>query len=1054
MPSSFRFLLLIFVAVAVLNLQTSAFAQIRDRAAVSLTFDDLPESGAASTADTGKAGKVAEVVSLSKAPSRITSAFVTGSAGYSLILDPAFQQQVVIAHSDDISRPDAVTISGLFASLIPLNDATFHGLFAKRKVGGGDTTNYGINFHPGNDVFQVYINDSTGYKVANYSVKATIGYRRRVHISACFDSGDAPGADADADADDVRIRLFVNGQAATPATAVGDLVDGNAGWLQDISLSKCVNDSPLTFGSSFTDGELTRMICDDIHLFAESLSDDDAKALFAEVAGVSSAEITAEQGAVADAAQMQPEIVRIVPHAAEIGKTTRMMVAGKNLENARLHTDVRGITVAAAEGGSAGLGVFDVTVDASVVPERSLIRCVTPAGVSNPIVISVDRVATHADGVFTEASPATTFPIAATGLIAGTEQKRLWFRGTANQKVVAEVEARRIGSRLDPVVEIRSQSGTPLALQWQQFDLNGDARASATLPADGLYFAEIHDLQFQVPGDSPWRLIVGDLPPDSLAFPATVASSSAALRTVGGNSVSEPVSVKNSSGQVSIDSGTTLLPLPALRTDAGVQVTEPMEGTFPATPVDATFTASPFPALLINGRITAAKEQDSILLTVTPKQTLHFSVAAKLLSSPLRAHLTLFNGDAAVAQNDGDSGASDPSLTFAVPDGVTQLRVQIRDLNNNGSAASIYRLLVARSDRQAFLVSTTDGALRLPLNGSIPLRLSVVRESPSFRYTGPVRLSVSGLPGVTIIPETIAASDQDQQVLAMVTRSVAGEATIAAGGQALTIGARAEGPEPVFSTTVRVETNSVPANSLTLPDNTLVAGPMESVPATIILDGIPPILLRGISTTIPVRVIPLTEQIPPVARFEMITTEPARREDPNKPDSPLKPVVSLEEFQFGPVTQGVFPLKVRVPLDTPSATIDAVISADYVAQPLAAVSGSKSWTAPILLFVDDAVMLMAPADPVKGVKTATVSINGTIHRHPLFTETVTIVLDGLPAGFTATPVALPADQTAFTVAVTIPEAAVAGEVPNLALRVQHANGNTISKPVSVKLIVE
>lgn len=1054
MPFSFRFATLVFVTFAALNPQISVSAEIRDRAVLSLTFDDLPESGTVSTADTGKAGKVADAVSLTKEPSRIPSAFVAGSAGYSLILDPARQQQIVIATSEDNSRPDAVTMSGLFASLLPLNDSAFHGLFAKRKAGGGDSTNYGINFNPSTDVFQVYVNDGTGYKVVSYSVKVAIGYRRRIHVAACFDAGDAPAADADADADDVRVRLFVNGQLATPAAAVGGLIEGNTGWLQDVSLSKCVSDAPLTVGSSFPDGELTRLICDDIHLFAESLSDDDAKTLFAEVAGASSAEITAEQGAVADAAQMQPEIVRIVPHAAEVGKTTRMIVAGKNLENARLHTDIRGITVAVAEGGNAGQGVFDVTVDPSVVPERSLIRCVTHAGVSNPLIISVDRVASHADGTFTEASPATTFPISSTGLIAGTEQKRLWFKGTANQKIVAEVEARRIGSRLDPVVEIRSQTGTPLALQWQQFDLSGDARAAATLPADGLYFAEVHDLQFQAPGGSPWRLIVGDLPPDSLAFPATVASSSAALRTVGGNSVSEPVSVKTSAGQVAIDSGTTLLALPSLRTDAGIQVTEPLEGTFPATPVDATFTASPFPALLVNGRISAAKEQDSLLLTVTPGQTLHFSVAARLLSSPLRAHLTLLNGDAAVAQNDGDSGASDPALTFAVPEGVTQLRVQIRDLNGNGSAASTYRLQVARSDRQAFVVSTTEGALRLPSNGSVPLRLSVVRQSPSFRYTGPIRLAVSGLPDVTIVPETVPASDQNQQILAMVTRSAAVDSANTAAGQALRIEARAEGPEPVFSTTVLIETASVPANSLTLPDSTLVTGPVESVPATIVLDGIPPILLRGISTTIPVRLIPLTEQIPPYVRFEMMTTEPARREDPNKPDSPLKPVVSLEEFQFGPVTQGTFPLKVRVPVDTPSTTIDAVISAEYVAQPLAASSGSKSWTAPILLFVDDAAAVIAPADPFKGAKTSTVNINGTIQRHPLFTEAVTVVLDGLPPGFTAAPVALAADQAAFTVAVTIPDAAAAGEVPNLTLRVQHANGNTISKPAAVQLIVE
>jgi len=1052
MPSGLRILVRFCCAVVVVNSQFAG-AQVRDRAVVSLTFDDLAESPA-TAADSGKAGKVSDAVSLTSAPSRILSAFVTGSPGYSLLLDPARQQQIVIPNSDDVSRPEAVTISGLFASLHPLNDATFRGLFAKRKPGTGDITNYGINFQPSSDNFQVYVNDGSGYKVANFSVKAVLGFRRRVHLTVSLDNADAPGADADTDVDDVRVRLFVNGAPATPTRTTGGFIEGTVCWLQDVTLAKCVSDTPLTIGSSFTNGEMMRLLCDEVHVFSEALSDEDAKALFAEVAGASAAEISAETGETVDTAALQPQITRISPHSAEVGKTTRMVVAGQNLAGAQLHTDIKGLTAVVVDGGNAGQALFDVAVDATAVSGRYLARCVTPAGVSNPMIISIDRVATHPDGTFTEANPATTFPVAASGLISGAEQKRVWFKGTAGQKLVAEIEARRIGSKLDPVVEIRSQTGTPLAIQWQQPDLTGDARTSIVLPADGLYFAEVHDLQFRAPGGSPWRLLLGDLPPSSLAFPSTVAAAATSVRSVGGDAVSEAVSVKTTSGQVTIESGSTLLPLPALRAEAGTQVIEPLEGTFPEAAVDATFTAAPFPALLISGRISVPKEKDTILLTVTPGQTLHFAAAAKQLSSPLRAHLSLLNGDAVVAQNDGDSGASDPSFSFTVPEAVTQLKVQVRDLNNKGSAASLYRLLVARSDRQAFLISTRDGALRLPLNGSVPLRLSIVRQSPSFKYSGPIRLSVKGVAGVSIVPETIAASDQNQDVLVMVTRSATANAADIANGQAITLEAKADGAEPVFSTAASVIVDAVPANSLTLPDTALIAGPAEAVPATILLDAVPPVLFRGISTTVSVRVIPLVEQVAPYVRFEMISTEPARREDPNKPDSPLKPLVGLEEFQFGPVAQGVFPLTIRVPSDTPSSTVDTVISADFVAHPLAPASGPRSWTAPLVLFVDDAVTLAASAEPLKAMKATTVNFSGSIRRHPLFTEPVTIMLDGLPQGYQATPATVAADQTAFSVAVMIPEAAAVGEVPNLSLRAQFATGATISKPSAVKLMIE
>ncbi len=1049
-----RSALMIAATMSFLCCSKSAIAQVRDRAIVNLTFDDLPDAAAA-TADSAQIGKVPDTATLSGQPSRIHSAFVNGSAGYSLMLDPSRKQQLFLPNSEDTSRPDAVTVSGLFASLQPLSSATYHGLFAKRKTEPGNNTNYGINFTPASDVLQVYVNDGTGFKAAHYSAKATIGYRRRVQLTMCMDNGDAPAADADADADDLRVRFFVNGQAATPTAATGGLVDGNVAWLQDVTLAKCVSDTPFTIGSSFTDGELTRLICDDVCLFSESLSDDDVKTLFTELAGASAAEITAEQGGGGETAAMQPAIARVTPHAMGIGKTTRVTVDGQYLEGAKLHCEVAGLAAAGAEGSSAGQAVFDIAVDPAVIPGRYLVRCVTTNGVSNPLVIAIDGLSTHVDSTFTEASPATAFPVAAAGVISGTEQKRLWFKGTANQRVVAEVEARRVGSKLDPVVEIRTQSGTPLAIQWQQSDLNGDARTVATLPADGLYFAEVHDLQFQAPGASPWRMIVGDLPPSSLAFPTMLTSAGGSILTLGRDAVSEPVVFKGTNGRLTIESGSPLLPLPALRTMPGAEITEPVEGIFPATPVDATFTTAPFSPLMINGRISAAKEQDSVLLTVTPGQTLHFSASARQIHSPLRAHLSLLNGDAIVAQNDGESGASDPSFSFVVPDAVTQLKVQIRDVTGKGSPAAAYRLLVGRADRIAFVLSSDDSSVRLPVNGSVPVVMNIVRQSPVFRYTGPIHLSLTGAPGISVIPDTLPASEQAQEIhFVMLTRTAEVTAESIAEGQGLTIEGRADGPDPAFSTTARLKIDSVPGDALTISDNAIVAGSAESISATVLLDAAPPVLLRGITTQLPVRVVPLTEQGRALARFELKTTEPDRREDPNKPDSALKPKVSLAEFQFGPVSQSRFPLTLQVPLDTPSATIDAVVSAEFVDQPLEATNGSKSWTAPISLFIDDALTLTSSAEPVKGTKTSTVVFSGLLQRHPLFSEPVTITLDGLPAGYAAAPVIVAPEQPEFAVSVTIPEAATAGEVPNLNLKVQQAGGNVISKPTVVRLIVE
>lgn len=1031
-----------------------AQAEVRERAVVNLSFDDLPNTGAiTTTSDVSKAGKLADAISLTQNPVRIRSPFISGDAGSSLLLDPAKKQQVVVANSEDVSRPDAVSVSGLFANLQSADANMYFGLFAKRHPTSNNTTNYGINFNPGTDTFQVYVNDGTGYKLVQYSVKQTIGYRRRVHLTISLNNADAPGTDPDTDVDDIRLRVFVNGQLSTPTNVTGGFVEGNVGWLQDVSLAKCVSDTPVTIGSSFIDGEMLRLVCDDFQIFSEAITDEDAAALFNEVAGISAAEISNEQTSGAKKLETRPVIGRVIPHAIEINRMTRVRLVGNHLQGARLHTDVAGISWTVAEGGSDSEGLFDITVADKVLPGRYLIRCVTPGGVSKPAMIAVDRIATVADGAHTKENPATTLPAAVAGVISGTEQKQLWFHGTANQRIAAEVEARRVGSKLDPVVEIYSAEGTPLALQWQQSELQRDARATVTLPADGLYFAQVHDLQFRAPGGSIFRLIVGDLPPSSIAFPATLTSAETSLRTLSSDLVSEAVAIRENEGRVAIQSGDAILPLPALRTLNGVIINEPLEGTFPEATVDATFTASPFLPLYVSGRIAVSGETDSILLTVTPGQSLHFQLAARAISSPLRGHMELFNGDALVAQNDGNSGANDPAISFTVPEAVTQLKVRVRDINEKGSHASAYRLEVARADRPAFLMSTREESIRLPQNGSTPVRLSVVRTSPSFRHTGPIHLSTSGMSSVTIVPRTIAASEQNQDVLVMLTRNATGNAEAAADGQSLTISGTADGAAPVFSTTVSLDLNSVPMNALTLADEVIVTGISEAASGTILLDAAPPILLRGLPATLPVRVLSLTEQTPPFVRFEMTTTEPVRREDPNKPDSPLKPSIALNELQFGPVSQGVFELEIHVPIDVPSSTIDAAISADFVRQPLAAAEGSRAWTAPTSFFVDDALTLAAVAD-AKGSKAAGAVISGTLQRHPSYDGEFTLVLDGLPKDYSAAPATVASGQSSFTINVTIPESATPGEIPSLTLRAQAASGSTISKPVPVKVLVE
>ena len=1038
-PKCTRILLIILLLSS-----TSPADDIRDRAVLRLAFDgDQP------LAD--QAGQVADQAMLPNGGTLTPAAFVADQTGNSLFLEPDSKQYVSVATSDEIKRPDAVTVSGFFASLHPLSDNQFHGLFAVRNSNEGTPSNFGINFNPASDNFQLYVNPGSGYKVANYSVSKTIGFRKRVYLTASFDQGDAPGADADTDADDVRIRLFLNGKPVAPAKSDGGVIEGNSAWVLDTSLAACVSETPLTIGASFADGELTRMACDDFCLFAEALSDQDVAALFQEAAGQSAATLAAEKDATATSPS-RPQMNRISPPALQRGQTGRITVTGSNLAGATFLIDAPGITVSDVENTSAGTAVFDVTVPTNLLPGRFLGRCVTPAGVSNPLLITFDSIPTSPQNTFTRENPATELPVAVSGVISGTEQKQVWFVGKAGQQIAVEVEARRSGSMLDPVVEIRNDSSGPLAVDWQQPALSGDSRTTVTLPADGLYIAELHDLQYKAPGGSSWRLIIGDLPPSGLSFPPVLGPGSTPLQTINGSATSAAVTIRNLNNQPEIEKGDPLLALPDLALVAGPVVTEPLDGTFSADPVDATFSSVTAPPLNVVGRISQPGQTDSLPIKVTAGQTLLLKTAAIDLGSSLRPRIRIFNGESQVAANDGQAGLEDPRLTYKVPEKVEQLQIRISDVDGNGSGDAIYHLAVSRTDRQAFELTAASGELQLPINGSVPLELSVVRKTDEFSYPGPILLNLESGSGLQVIPDEIPPSTDNQNVFVMITRSQAGVNNVAS-ADSFRITGRAGTANDAATSQVTINVQGSPTGQLTLPRSSFVASPTDPVAAITVPADVPPILFRGMKARLAMEILPVTEAVPAFLRFDMLTTEPVRRSDPAKADSPPKPRVRLSPFQFTTTSTPRFELNVVVPEDTAVSSLDAVIGADPVPHPLAAASASRIWSAPLKFAITGALSSVVVVEGLEMSKGATNELQVQFERHPLFQQPVTVELEGLKDGFSAGSTELDGDATVANISINVPENA-SGKIDGVSVRIRTTAGESISSGTPVPITVK
>ena len=886
---------------------------------------------------------------------------------------------------------------------------------------------------PASDLFQVYLHDGPGFKVVQYGLKETIGFSKLVHLSTTYEVADAPGADADEDRDDIRIRLFVNGKIVKPKVSTNGFIVGNDAWLTDIDLKKFLNDVPLTIGSSFGESELTSGVYDEFLVFDRALSPDDAAKLFVELTGATADQIAKRQQQAKRQSTAKPTIKTVLPIGLQTGATTRVTISGSLLKDAGVLVG-RGLgTVTIVESAGNKL-VADISLQTDVTPGFYPIRVHASAGISQPVVVAVDRVDESLAREATQEKPAE-LPLAFSGLISGTQQPQIWFQGSKGDRIVADVESRRLGSSLEPVVEIKNERGTPLAIEWRKHELHGDTRAETILPADGKYFVELHDLAYRAPANSPFRIRVGDLKVVDRFIP-TVSGKQPVLAAAGtGLSAGRKFKAKGSRGSFKLTSGDSVDgPFPPLDV-ANVEVMESEK-----TPeLDATFVKDRQQHVVaVNGTISAANEIDTFTLKVTEQTKLFFTLKSRSVGSPLDGVLRVFDGKKRLAAKDTGGTGQDVSVAVTVPKGSKQLRVTVSDFTKSGGPTHGYRLLIHRANRVHFEVKSLTGLVEVPENGSAVLRLSVVRKGGGFSYTGPIRLSVDGDRGLRITPEELPAESSNRDVFVVLTRTRVSSASVTP----ISILAESTEGEPVRQTVQIPTTNPVLANENR---SLIAAGTTQPVTAAINLAAAPPILYRGAEAQIPIQLTSVTAQTLGTVRFKLMSSERPRDK---------KPLIRLLPNQFVADGQTNLDLRVSIPFDQVDQLVDFVIVGEVVENPFSPIASSQLYSAPVSLLVRNAVQVAVATESLNLKLGDDTAITGTVTRQLDFDGTVRLTIVGLPKGFNATPVTVPSGETEFSIPLTIPKDAKPAAIPKVQLVVQSATGSTIHAniPLALKVV--
>jgi hypothetical protein len=453
-----------------------------------------------------------------------------------------------------------------------------------------------------------------------------------------------------------------------------------------------------------------------------------------------------------------PAIGNLSLRGLQTGATTALVVDGSELgPDARLLTDFPLAGQTQKAGATASRVEFEVKLDAQVPPGIYSLRIAGPSGVSPPMLIAVDALQQ-----LPLAAEVQTLPVAFTGALNGSIIQTTAFTGKKAQRVVVEIESRRLGANLNPIVHLYDSRHVQVAWGQGRSSIAGDARLDVSLPADGHYTVEVHDLLFRGADPGFFRLKIGDFKYADLVYPLGVTrGAQTSLEFVASNLPAELKSVVNP-----VAAGEEPAPWPAgvpLISGSRPKVFVTLAEVVEAPPADKPQEVPAAP-VAINGRLGARKEQDRYRIAVTPGQKLMIEVFASRVGSPLDGVLVVAtDAGAQLGTSDDRPGTSDPGLEVTVPADAHGLIVSLRDLENRGGADYVYRIAVQPAGQPNFRLSAAEESWLVPKDGAMVVRVKADRSG----YDGPIQLILDPQPQNLVLTQADIPAGASETLLSL-----------------------------------------------------------------------------------------------------------------------------------------------------------------------------------------------------------------------------------------------------------------------------------------------
>jgi hypothetical protein len=731
---------------------------------------------------------------------------------------------------------------------------------------------------------------------------------------------------------------------------------------------------------------------------------------------------------IATAAWSAPRIDKLSLRGLQAGGITTLVIEGAELlPEPQLHLNAAGVQYKIKDGATPQRLEAEFTIDGSCPSGIYLLRAASVSGISAAAALGIDNLPQ------VPFAPQVSVPsVAMSGSLSGSGLLSTSLTGKAGQQVLVEVESRRLGAKLNPVIHIYDARRTQLGYSRGLPAIGGDPRFSVKLPADGTYTIEIHDAVFR--GEEPgfFRIKIGDFRYADVAYPLAVQQATdATFEFLATNLPADARAAAKLTPSAGLPRDVLPAPWPAATpllsgSRPPVIVSDHAE-VLEAAPTDKPQEVAAAP-IAINGRIGAKGEADRFRLAVTPGQTLKFDVLARRAGSALDGVLSIQNEQGAeLAGSDDRPGTSDPGLDFKVPDGVNAVLVVVRDLRGQGGAEFVYRVGITPVGAPDYTLSIPSAAVQIPKDGAAIVRVKAQRSG----YGGPIALSFPQLPAnVSLTGGSIPAG----AVEALVTLSAPGLNP----AQSLTeiIGASDNG---AIKRRASLPTDQVAKDQPWLGTSLALA---VTTPAPLQLawdlfaDNAQ--LAQGVAIPTKLRVT-RGEGVKGTVRLSLLSTQPMPRKKikENNQEREVDDVERSLRFEGAPqiaADQTEAAASILVPSDLAVLEYDLAIQAELLADDNKTVVAVVTTPARRLAtIVPVRVELAAAAVEARAGVGPTGTISGKIHRAAGYALPINLTLAGLPQGVASPTFTVAADQTDFSFPVTLPYGTAAGELKNVKL---------------------